>query len=173
MRAMIYQRLLWAAAAQESTQTNQPPPSTQALKDTILIFGCRGENSDYFFQDEWAALQSREVGLTVLTAFSRDKERPRQYVQDQIRANGDMISRALVDGRGKVYVCGSSGNMPKGVREALLDVLGSHGSVATREEAEKYVDAMENRRGGINRRRGENMTRTNNAIYRCILRPAC
>jgi sulfite reductase alpha subunit-like flavoprotein len=29
----------------------------------------------------------------------------------------------LVERNGKVYVCGSSGNMPKGVRQAILEVL--------------------------------------------------
>lgn len=137
MRSMVHQRLVWA---REKSGSQLPPKG--ALKDTILIFGCRGEKSDYFFREEWTE-HVKGAGLTVLTAFSRDKSKPRQYVQDQIRANGELICRALVDGKGKVYVCGSSGNMPKGVREALLDVLVDNKSSATREDAESYIDAME------------------------------
>jgi sulfite reductase alpha subunit-like flavoprotein len=136
MRAMAWQRLLWA-------QDLDAREKTKGLEGDILIFGCRNENADYFFRDEWEHLQ-REEGLTVLTAFSRDKHKPKQYVQDQIRLNGEMIRRALLEKGGKVYVCGSSGNMPKGVREALLDILAVDGaSGRTREEAEKYLDQME------------------------------
>jgi sulfite reductase alpha subunit-like flavoprotein len=56
-----------------------------------------------------------------------------------------MIRDAITVLNGKVYVCGSSGNMPKGVREALVDVLvdDGGGSTMSREEAEAYLDKME------------------------------
>ena len=46
-----------------------------------------------------------------------------------------------------MYVCGSSGNMPKGVREALVDILATKEDsgrlILDREEAELYLDRME------------------------------
>jgi sulfite reductase alpha subunit-like flavoprotein len=135
MRAMIHQRLVWAAETAIR-------PAGKLLKGDILFFGCRAEEADYFFRNEWHHLAEDE-GLTVCTAFSRDPNKPKQYVQDQIRENAQRVREALLQHNGKVYICGSSGNMPKGVREALIDVLGEQGAETTREEAEKYLDMME------------------------------
>lgn len=131
MRAMIQQRAVWAADGQKS----------RAVQGDMLFFGCRSERADYFFRDEWASAVP-EPDLRVVPAFSREQDKPKQYVQDQIRANAARVARAVMDGRGKVYVCGSSGNMPKGVREALVDVLTEEGGMS-KAEAEAYLDGME------------------------------
>ncbi|KAK3683212.1 NAPDH-dependent diflavin reductase [Vermiconidia calcicola] len=139
MRSMIWQRLLW------SQTTEFKAGGKGRLDGDILIFGCRNEDGDYFFRDEGETFQSQH-GLTVLTAFSRDKDKPRQYVQDQIRQNAHQIRQALLERKGKVYVCGSSGNMPKGVREALIEILSmkqEQQGFMGREEAEEYLDHME------------------------------
>ena len=134
MRSMIYQRLLWVAQTGYWEQCLR-------LHGDILIFGCRNQYGDYFFKDEWDDL-ARTEGLKVLTAFSREKNKPREYVQDKIRANGDLIREAVLRRAGRIYLCGSSGNMPKGVREALLDVMAEHDAMG-REGAEHYLDQME------------------------------
>ena len=134
MRAMIHERLMWA-----KQQEIRKPGSR--LAGDVLIFGCRSETADYYFHSEWDHL-IKEEALTVLTAFSRDKDKPRQYVQDKIREAAERVVEILVKEGGKVYVCGSSGNMPKGVREALVDVLAEEGGMR-REEAEGYLEAME------------------------------
>ncbi|TKA81944.1 hypothetical protein B0A55_01932 [Friedmanniomyces simplex] len=136
MRAMIYQRLAWA-------RERGLRPGGQCLEGDVLVFGCRGGSVDYFFEAEWRELGEKE-GLTVLTAFSRDNEYPRAYVQDKLREASERVYELLMRKKGKVYVCGSSGNMPKGVREALVDVLVEQGGDGMgREEAEVYVDGME------------------------------
>jgi len=132
MRSLIHQRLAWARAS------NSP----QALSQDLLIFGCRNPSNDYFFRDEWDRLQHSDA-LTVLTAFSRDATRPKQYVQDQIRANGERICEALTVRAAKVFVCGASGNMPKGVRQALVEVLMVHGPTMGEEQAEAFFARME------------------------------
>ncbi|KAI7213560.1 riboflavin synthase domain-like protein [Hortaea werneckii] len=136
MRAMTWQRLAWAQELGIRQQGRK-------LEDDILIFGCRSEQADYFFKHEWDQL-AKDERLNVLTAFSRDEVTPRKYVQDRIRDEGEVIHRALVEKEGKVYVSGSSGSMPKGVREALVDVLVKYGREGlTREETEGYLDSME------------------------------
>lgn len=138
MRSMIWQRRQWAA--QNSGEDDNIITPRRPAGD-ILIFGCRNENGDYFFREEWEALQ--QEGLRVLTAFSRDTDKPRQYVQDVIRTNASSLRSAIVEQTGNVYVCGSSGNMPKGVREALVDVLAVAEGLGKREEAERYLNGME------------------------------
>ena len=135
MRSMAQQRHAWGKERKDTTPGKH-------LENDILFFGCRGKNTDYFFKDEWEQL-SRTEGLQVRTAFSRDKDEPRSYVQDQIRQLAGAIYRAIHDLNGRIYVCGSSGNMPKGVREAFLDVLVEQSASMTREEAEAHLDGME------------------------------
>ncbi|KAM3416954.1 NADPH-dependent diflavin oxidoreductase 1 [Cercospora zeina] len=134
MRSMIHERVKWA----EESQSAECP---SALAGDTLFFGCRNEESDYFFREEWQSFAQND-GLSVCTAFSRDQDKPRQYVQDQIRANGVKVCEALLQENGKVYVCGSSGNMPKGVRQALIDAFMDHGVISA-EEAETYLEKME------------------------------
>ncbi|KAF2215481.1 hypothetical protein CERZMDRAFT_35535, partial [Cercospora zeae-maydis SCOH1-5] len=134
MRSMIHERVKWV----EETQSAKCP---KALAGDTLFFGCRNENSDYFFREEWQSFAEND-GLAVCTAFSRDQDKPKQYVQDQIRANGVKVCEALLQKDGKVYVCGSSGNMPKGVRQALMDVFVEHGAISA-EDAEAYLEKME------------------------------
>jgi sulfite reductase alpha subunit-like flavoprotein len=126
MRSMAYERMEWAK-------------EKNSKQSSVLFFGCRNEKADYFFQDEW---QDTVQGLTVFPGFSRDKDKPRTYVQDLIRQQASLVYQILERDRGKVYVCGSSGNMPKGVREALSDVLQEHGQMEL-EKANEYLDQME------------------------------
>ncbi|CAK4032434.1 NADPH-dependent diflavin oxidoreductase 1 [Lecanosticta acicola] len=135
MRSMIHQRLSWA-------HTPGVAKAGKPLEGDVLFFGCRSEHADYFFRDEWKKFAETE-GLAVHTAFSRDKDKPKQYVQDQIRGHGAYMCDALVKQNGKIYVCGSSGNMPKGVRQAVLDAMVDHGAMQSMEEAEAYLDLME------------------------------
>jgi sulfite reductase alpha subunit-like flavoprotein len=135
MRAMAQQRYTWAKERKESIPG-------KLLGNDMLVFGCRGRNTDYFFKDEWEDL-SRGEGLSVRTAFSRDKDEPRSYVQDQIRQHASAVYRAVHDLNGRIYVCGSSGNMPKSVREAFLDVLVEQSATMSRDEAEAHLDSME------------------------------
>ena len=37
-----------------------------------MFFGCRSEQKDFFFRDEWEALAEQGV-LSIVTAFSRDQ----------------------------------------------------------------------------------------------------
>ncbi|QIX01012.1 hypothetical protein AMS68_006529 [Peltaster fructicola] len=133
MRAMVQQRLRWAHAFSSSAIGKR-------LQDDMLFFGCRSSSADYFFHDEWQQLAEVE-GLRFHAAFSRDPKQSRQYVQDQIRIHAASVASSLLDRGGKVYVCGSSGNMPKGVRAALADALAT--TSLTQNQAEAYLDEME------------------------------
>jgi sulfite reductase alpha subunit-like flavoprotein len=126
--------LIWERAAMRMVD------ETQRAK-TILFYGGRNREADYFYQDEWNAW-FRDV--TIHTAFSRD-QKEKVYVQDIIRRESQTVWEQLQKGA-VVYVCGSSGNMPKAVREAIIDVMVKHGAAfPDRASAEVAVTDMTRR----------------------------
>ncbi|PRT56388.1 NADPH-dependent diflavin oxidoreductase 1 [Wickerhamiella sorbophila] len=83
----------------------------------FLFFGCRFEHKDYLYGEEWKQM-AEATDLTVFNAFSREGG---GYVQNQIEAAAEKITAYLPTAL--VYLCGSSGSMPRAVREAFVDVL--------------------------------------------------
>ena len=136
MRSLIWERLQWAEERITKSHVNDLAWTGRS----ILFFGCRNQSTDYFFQDEWRDLQ-QQMSLTVHPAFSRDQDH-KVYVQDLIRQHADSVYDRLHDGRGLVYVCGSSGKMPVAVRAALVDVFKDAGNME-RKDAENYMVALE------------------------------
>ncbi|KAK5942070.1 NAPDH-dependent diflavin reductase [Knufia obscura] len=124
LRSIIYEKLRLGTHGAQST----------------LIFGCRNAEADYFFGSEWSEVEQRkDSALRVITAFSRDQE-SKVYIQDRIRQNTDLVKQILADLDSMVIVCGSSGAMPKAVREALKDVLAIGSNETDAEQAIAYLE---------------------------------
>ncbi|CAD6570080.1 MAG: NAPDH-dependent diflavin reductase [Alectoria sarmentosa] len=141
MRSLVWERLQWAKEMViHAEQNNGSINGVAGSEHSILFFGCRSQTSDYFYQDEWQYLQQR-MPLTVHPAFSRDQSH-KVYVQDLIQQHANSVYRLLHDGGGLVYVCGSSGNMPRAVRAALVDVFRERGAM-DQKDAEGYLEVME------------------------------
>ena len=142
MRSLIKEREYWLqqkeTLAHEKAERNCS--GAQSTEKDVLIFGCRNRDADYFYQDEWKDLME-QIPLTVFTAFSRDQDQ-KVYVQDIIRQQASFIHRLLIELGGIVYVCGSSGKMPKAVRAALVDVFRKEGNI-DEGAAESYLESME------------------------------
>lgn len=135
LRSMIHER-------HSRSSTSSPHSDTGdgvAKKPWILFFGNRNIASDFFFAHEWPFFSERGE-LRVYTAFSRDQPRS-IYVQDTFGSHAREIYH-LLEGGGKVYVCGSSGRMPSAVRAALVTVIKDVGGVRM-EQAEGYVRGLE------------------------------
>ena len=153
LRAIVYHDDEVSTVARErGTQIRTCTDNSQAEVPTTLIFGCRSPSADFFFSDEWhsrlthshsslalaseatIATQTTPSPFNLITAFSRplpsDPTQPstspkKAYIQDRIVAaeNRAHVFDMLVHRAAVVVVCGSSGAMPRGVREACLDVL--------------------------------------------------
>lgn len=109
---------------------------------STLIFGCRNAQADYFFGSEWSELEkSMNTPLRVIPAFSRD-QKSKVYIQDRIRQNAELVRQILEDPNSIIIVCGSSGAMPKAVREALKDVLAIKRGEAEAEQAIAHLEKM-------------------------------
>ena len=142
IRSLIWERR--ALRSESARLTAGDPPAgpaeaEEAPTEEVLFFGCRNENADFFFRDEWPTLPGPS-GLHVFPAFSRDQKQ-KVYVQDVIRSQSSRVWR-LLENDAIVYVCGSSGKMPQAVREALIEVCETEGQLS-REMAEKRIQAMD------------------------------
>ena len=138
MRSMIWERLQLAQQIQSKPKTE--PDESPPVPQSMLFFGCRSQDADFFYKDEWSKMETL-MRFKLHTAFSRDRE-TKVYVQDVIRAQADSVCRLLLENDGIVYVCGSSGNMPKAVRATLVDAFAKHAKM-DHESAMKYIEGME------------------------------
>lgn len=142
LRSLIYEKAAIAKACRERKEAGEPLDFE--VGPTVLVFGGRNRNADFFFEAEWEELK-KDLDLQVLTAFSRD-QRHKIYVQDLIRERFGLFFNLLHDRLGMVYVCGSSGKMPQAIREALIESFqnqeGGDG-YDDRQAAEKYLMDME------------------------------
>jgi cytochrome P450/NADPH-cytochrome P450 reductase len=113
-----------------------------ALAEAALFNGIRSRDLDDIYRDEIESFVAEGVLDHVHLATSR--EGACEYVQERVRAESDLVWR-LLEGGGYVYVCGSQ-PMRAGVREAFVDVVADRGGLP-REQAEAYLDELENREG--------------------------
>ncbi|KAL5365781.1 NADPH-cytochrome P450 reductase [Aspergillus floccosus] len=76
------------------------------IGEMMLVFGCRRADEDYIYREEIAEMQAALGSkLRVVTAFSREPDQPRVYVQQRIGEAGDDVVRLLDEGA-NLYVCG-------------------------------------------------------------------
>ena len=144
MRALAFERAQWiekfGLKARAESPLSDYERSTPEVHKALLFFGCRNENTDYFYRDEWSSLEAR-IPFEIFTAFSRDQSQ-KVYVQDVIRQHGRAVYHLLWVLCGTVYVCGSSGKMPQAVRTALVNVCQKWGDMEE-EVAEGALQRLE------------------------------
>jgi sulfite reductase (NADPH) flavoprotein alpha-component len=104
-----------------------------------LFFGEQRSRCDFFYVDEFAALQSNGLLSRFHTAFSRDQAH-KVYVQHRLLENSKEIYAWLQDGA-HFFVCGDAARMAKDVDVALLQIVEKEGAKSP-EAAAEYVEAM-------------------------------
>ncbi|RKF61022.1 putative FAD-binding protein [Golovinomyces cichoracearum] len=98
-----------------------------------VIQGIRDSLLDELYGGEWGFLES-EVKKVVQ---SRKTSGPRKYVQDEVRAQADLVWSIINSLDGRIFVCGSSDGMAQGVEKALIDVASLKGSLIE-EDAKEF-----------------------------------
>jgi cytochrome P450 / NADPH-cytochrome P450 reductase len=113
----------------------------EAVGPGVLYFGCRRPDQDFIYQDELKAFDTQGLA-TLKVAFSRADGQPKQYVQDLIKADADLLWDLIQKGAA-IYVCGDASKMAPAVRQAFIDMAATKASLSNA-EAEKRIDAMAN-----------------------------
>ncbi|KAL8732278.1 MAG: hypothetical protein Q9166_002850 [cf. Caloplaca sp. 2 TL-2023] len=142
MRSLIWERYQWH---QEILDRNDNAAGTSAngmhgVGDTVLFYGCRNQEADFFYREEWDRIR-KTMPLRVFAAFSRDQQM-KIYVQDILKQQSDLVYDLLHSKDGVVYVCGSSGKMPRAVRDALVEIFARLGNMDG-PAANNYLQGME------------------------------
>ena len=124
LRSLISEResILKTMTIECNVLQNEPVGFNTINKDNILIFGCRKESEDYYYEKEWKSFGIRG-SFTILTAFSQDQKH-KVYVQHIVRDTdeGSFIARHILEHGGAVYVAGGA-KMARAVKEEILECL--------------------------------------------------
>lgn len=106
-----------------------------------LFLGCRHEQHDFVYNEEWRAWEKSGL-LRLTTAFSRDHAQ-KIYVQDRLLENAAALWQEICAGS-YFYVCGDAAQMATGVQAALLRILIEQGQM-TEQAAQNFLAQMEHR----------------------------
>lgn len=117
----------------------QERQATGATGKNWLFFGEQRSKCDFFYKEEFEALQAAGVLTTLTTAFSRDQEH-KIYVQHRMKEHGAELWKWLEEGA-YFYVCGDAHRMAVDVDRALHEIVEEHGG-KTPEQAQEYIEEL-------------------------------
>lgn len=115
---------------------------TGIQQDLYLFYGCRSKENDYLFGDLWDSLKSQNK-LSIYPCFSRDLDSKVKYVQHKIYEEHELVGDLILNQNAILFICGSSGAMPREVRITLVEILVKFGKMKNN-EADDYLMNMEN-----------------------------
>jgi sulfite reductase (NADPH) flavoprotein alpha-component len=98
--------------------------ATSAQGGAWLFFGHQKRDSDFFYEDELAAMKSAGALSRLSLAWSRDGA-DKIYVQDRMREKGAELYEWLERGA-HFYVCGDARRMAADVDKALHQIIEQH-----------------------------------------------
>ena len=104
-----------------------------------LFFGHQRRAHDFFYEDEFAAMQKSGLLSRLSLAWSRD-DAEKFYVQDRMRELGAELWRWIAEGA-HFYVCGDAKRMAKDVERALVDISAQWGA-RSMEESIAFVAGL-------------------------------
>ncbi len=106
----------------------------------FLYFGCRHPNLDDLYRPELNQMVSDKVIKNLYSAYSREPNKPKVYVQHVLENNFESVFDAIYNKKGHFCVCGDV-RMASKVTNALEFALQKQKNM-TLEEAREYVFQM-------------------------------
>ena len=109
-------------------------------QELYLFFGCRFKEKDNLIESFWHGNENQNLHL--VSAYSRDSNSKYRYVQDALFAHSELIGKLLIEQNAKVFVCGSSGKMPREVRITFVEIVKKFTGM-DEGDAQKYIIGLE------------------------------
>uniref|UniRef100_A0A8C5LQZ2 Nitric oxide synthase n=1 Tax=Leptobrachium leishanense TaxID=445787 RepID=A0A8C5LQZ2_9ANUR len=107
----------------------------------ILLFGCRESKIDHLYKEEAMLAKNKGVFKELYTAYSREPNKPKKYVQDVLREQlNEVTYKALKEQGGHIYVCGDV-TMAGDVLKGLQTVVNKCGNLSI-EEAGAFISKL-------------------------------
>jgi NADPH-ferrihemoprotein reductase len=103
---------------------------------SILFFGCRHEDGDFIYREQFLEWVRGGVLTHLQTAFSRDQQE-KIYVQHLMTKMGSMLWDMLNKDGAHIYVCGAT-LMGADVVAAFKKIAAEHGQLSDA-DADEYV----------------------------------
>src|SRR5262249_27444821 len=105
--------------------------ATKASGENWLFFGHQRSDRDFFYEDEFKAMQVAGVLTRLYLAWSHDTDQ-HFYRQDRMREVGRDLWACIASGA-HIYICGDAKRMAKDVERALVDIVVQHGARSVNE----------------------------------------
>ena len=79
--------------------------------------------------------------MTIILAFSRDgpPDEKKTYVQDVISRNAKTIYNYLIHRNGSLFISGSSGKMPQGIKESVIEIISTEQDISKEQAQEVHA----------------------------------
>ncbi|XP_007936474.1 nitric oxide synthase, brain [Orycteropus afer afer] len=107
----------------------------------VLVFGCRQSKIDHIYKEETLQAKNKGVFRELYTAYSREPDKPKKYVQDILQEQlAGPLYRALKEQGGHIYVCGDV-TMAADVLKAIQRILTQQGKLSV-EDAGVFVSRL-------------------------------
>jgi cytochrome P450/NADPH-cytochrome P450 reductase len=111
----------------------------EKIARSLLFFGCRHPDHDFFYRDELEAFAAGGV-IDLHVAYSSLANSPHRYVQDALLAAADELWSAIEDGA-PIYVCGDGRFMAPAVRAALIAICRQKQGLS-HEDASAWLESL-------------------------------
>uniref|UniRef100_A0A2I3GZ17 Nitric oxide synthase n=1 Tax=Nomascus leucogenys TaxID=61853 RepID=A0A2I3GZ17_NOMLE len=107
----------------------------------VLVFGCRQSKIDHIYREETLQAKNKGVFRELYTAYSREPDKPKKYVQDILQEQlAESVYQALKEQGGHIYVCGDV-TMAADVLKAIQRIMTQQGKLSA-EDAGVFISRM-------------------------------
>uniref|UniRef100_A0A8B9Z2H6 nitric-oxide synthase (NADPH) n=1 Tax=Buteo japonicus TaxID=224669 RepID=A0A8B9Z2H6_9AVES len=107
----------------------------------VLVFGCRQSKIDHIYKEETLFAKTQGVFRELYTAYSREPDKPKKYVQDVLQEQlAQTVFKALKEQGGHIYVCGDV-TMAGDVLKTVQRIVRQQGQLSV-EEAGAFISKL-------------------------------
>uniref|UniRef100_A0A8C3L9F3 Nitric oxide synthase n=1 Tax=Chrysolophus pictus TaxID=9089 RepID=A0A8C3L9F3_CHRPC len=107
----------------------------------VLVFGCRQSRIDHIYKEETLFAKTQGVFRELYTAYSREPDKPKKYVQDVLQEQlAQTVYKALKEQGGHIYVCGDV-TMAGDVLKTVQRIVRQQGQLSV-EEAGTFISKL-------------------------------